>query len=142
MRPFATSKPGCEWGPPILAMGRLESSVNTIRRKAIESWWSFQPIKAGTQPPVPLAVQHADWPLTNIDRFVAARWEKHGLSAVADADPEVLLRRLRFDLTGLPPNEQESTEFVNRWQSLGSREELLKETVDRLLSSHEYAERW
>lgn len=120
---------------------RVVSQYDTS--KARESWWSFQPIKAVASPSMPVAVQHADWPLTNIDQFVAARWQIHGLSPVADAGPEVLLRRLRFDLTGLPPNEQESTEFVNRWQSSSqSREDLLKETVDRLLSSHEYAERW
>ena len=92
---------------------------------------------------MPVAVQHADWPLTNIDQFVAAGWQTQGLSPVADASPEVLLRRLRFDLTGLPPTEQESAEFVSRWKSsLQSREDLLKQTVDRLLDSHEYAERW
>ncbi len=120
---------------------RVVSQYDTSKAK--ESWWSFQPIQAVAKPSTPIAAQHADWPLTNIDQFVAARWETHGLSPVADVDPLVLLRRLRFDLTGLPPNEPESTEFVSRWQSSSeSREDLLKATVDRLLSSHEYAERW
>ncbi len=109
---------------------RVVSQYDTSKAK--ELWWSFQPIQAVAKPSTPIAAQHADWPLTDIDHFVGARWETHGLSPVADADRLVLLRRLRYDLTGLPPNQQESTEFVSLWKSSSeSREDLLKATVDR-----------
>lgn len=107
------------------------------------SWWSFQPMDAATTPPERLTGEHASWPQTDIDRFVAAGWSEHNLSPVEDADPRVYLRRLRFDLTGLPPSVDEVEEFVVRWDaSPRSREALIEETVDRLLESREYAERW
>jgi hypothetical protein len=105
-------------------------------------WWSFQRLKSVTAPSTTIATQFAKWPQSDIDRFVAAQWELTKLSPVADAEPLVLLRRLRFDLTGLPPSDQECEDFLKRWSSSGDRESLLKDVVDRLLDSREYAERW
>lgn len=105
-------------------------------------WWAFQPIKP-TQPPASVPPQFASWPLTSIDRFVASKWEEHGLSPVDDAEPHALLRRLRFDLTGLPPNENEVTYFLHHWQQEPDRRDaLIEKVVDSLLNSPEYAERW
>ena len=119
---------------------KVVSRYDTSQAK---SWWSFQSVKRVTAPTTQVAEQHADWPQTDIDQFVAARWEQHGLTPVEYADPLVLLRRLRFDLTGLPPSAKESVEFMAMWQSSPqSRATLLGDTVDRLLDSHEYAERW
>src|SRR5262249_19644330 len=66
-------------------------------------FWSFQPVKP---PPVP-AVRDASWPRTDIDRFVLARLEREGLRPVPVADRRTLLRRVTFDLTGLPPTPEE-----------------------------------
>ncbi|MCA9086517.1 MAG: DUF1549 domain-containing protein, partial [Planctomycetaceae bacterium] len=117
--------------------------VSRYDTSGARSWWSFQPIISVDPATMMIAPQHAAWPQTGIDRFVAAQWDSHGLTPVADAEPLVLLRRLRFDLTGLPPAPEEASEFVVRWEaSPQSRDRLLEETVNRLLASHEYAERW
>ncbi|MFK8114095.1 MAG: PSD1 and planctomycete cytochrome C domain-containing protein [Rubripirellula sp.] len=106
------------------------------------SWWSFQPIQSSIQPPQ-IAGEHSGWPVTDIDRFVAAKWDEYSLSPMSDAEPETLLRRIRFDLTGLPPTEQEIAFFTRHWKSSPqSRDDLLEKVVDALLNSHEYAERW
>lgn len=107
-----------------------------------KSWWSFQAIKS-VVPPTGISSRHADWPQTEIDWFVAAKWDQSGVTPANDADPQVLLRRLRFDLTGLPPSERESEEFIQDWQSSPeSREALLDNMIDSLLDTHEYSERW
>lgn len=119
-----------------------ETTVDKYDLSDANSWWSFQPIKF-IDPPTQISPRHADWPQTDIDRFVAASWEQAGVSPVDDADPQVLLRRLRFDLTGLPPGEREAEYFTKQWlASPESREALLDKVVDSLLDSHEYAERW
>ena len=97
------------------------------------AFWSFQPV---TNPPVP-AVAHADWPATDIDRFVLARLEKEGLSPVRAADKRTLIRRATLDLTGLPPTPEEIDAF-QRDTSPGA----FAAVVDRLLASSHYGEAW
>ncbi len=106
-------------------------------------WWSYQPLKSIKVSSAKIATQHADWPLTDIDRLVAAQWQRTGVSPVADAEPLVLLRRLRFDLTGLPPTLEETAYFEQQWNSQPDlRNELIEKVVESLLNSREYAERW
>jgi mono/diheme cytochrome c family protein len=85
--------------------------------------------------PLPTVVR-ADWEANWIDRFVLARLEAEGLAPAADADPVTLLRRLTFDLTGLPPTPAETATFLA--DSGVDRHEKL---VDRLLASPRHAER-
>lgn len=118
------------------------SKVSKYDVAEASSWWAFQPIRFKA-PPTNISPQHVDWPQTDIDKFVAAKWKHDGLDPVIDADPQVLLRRLRFDLTGLPPSQYESEYFTKHWRaSPASRQALLDKMVDSLLDSHEYAERW
>ncbi|MFM7074198.1 MAG: PSD1 and planctomycete cytochrome C domain-containing protein [Planctomycetota bacterium] len=103
-------------------------------------FWAFQrPVK--TPPPTP---KETTWPLSDIDRFVLDAQEKNGVTAAADADPSVLVRRLYFDLIGLPPTTQESEQFVRHIQGGGPHalETTLKQSVDRLLESSQFGERW
>lgn len=71
-----------------------------------------------------------------IDQIVASKLQSHGLSASPPASPEVLLRRISLDLTGLPPTIQEQDEFLK-----DPSDAALEQTVDRLLQSDAYAER-
>ena len=96
-------------------------------------FWSFQPVKA-MEPP---AVRDAAWNGTPIDRFLQAKRESLGLSPVALADKRVLIRRVTFDLTGLPPTPEEIEGFLTD-DSAGAFEKV----VDRLLASPAYGERW
>src|SRR5262249_22160897 len=76
----------------------------------------------------------------DIDRFVLAGLEAKGLKPVADADPRTLLRRLYFDLTGLPPTPADVEDFVNAYAE--KPQAALEMTVDKLLASPQFGERW
>src|SRR5436189_965537 len=87
--------------------------VDLIRRwiKQGAKWedhWAFVPPKAQ---PVPV-VQHANWARQPLDRFILARLEKEKLDPSAEADKTSLLRRVSFDLTGLPPTVEEQSAFL------------------------------
>ena len=74
---------------------------------------------------------------TAVDRFVLAKLEAKGLALSPEADRRTLLRRLTFDLLGLPPTPDEVEAFVN-----DKRPDAYERVVDRLLSSPAYGERW
>ncbi|HND51569.1 MAG TPA: PSD1 and planctomycete cytochrome C domain-containing protein [Pirellulaceae bacterium] len=105
--------------------------------KALE-WWAFQPIKQVAPPPS----RAGEWARTEIDRFIERGWAERGLRPVGDASGLQLLRRLRFDLTGLPPTEAEVSEFTAAGSDSRRRSALLEATVDRLLASPQYGEKW
>jgi hypothetical protein len=96
-------------------------------------YWAFQPLR---EPRIP-DVRDAAWPASPIDRFILARLEARGLKPAPDADPATLLRRLSFDLTGLPPTPEETEAFL-----ADPSPEATARVVERLLSSPAYGERW
>jgi len=98
-----------------------------------ERHWAFQPVKA---PPLPAVRQH-DWPRSSIDRFILAKLDERGLHPSAPADRRTLLRRLTFDLIGLPPTPEEIAAFEEDRAA-----DALAKVVDRLLASPHYGERW
>ena len=97
-----------------------------------QTWWSFRDL---TRPSVPRPV--SPWGENEIDRFVSAQLSKKGLSPSSRADRGTLIRRLSFNLRGLPPSPAEVDEFIND-RSPNAYERL----VDRLLASPRYGERW
>ena len=85
-------------------------------------------------------MKEAGWPRNDIDRFLLAELEAKGLRPVADADPRTLIRRLHFDLLGLPPVPEEVELFV---KDFAARPQAALETlVDNLLASPQFGERW
>lgn len=95
--------------------------------------WSYQPLDRPDEP----EVDDAAWCRTPIDRFILHALEQQGLRPLPEADRATLLRRVTFDLTGLPPTPAEIEAFVadddpRAWERL----------VDRLLDSRAYGERW
>jgi len=100
---------------------------------APDELWSLQPI-ADPEPP---KVKHTAWPQSDLDRFILARLEAEGLKPVRDAEPAKLLRRVYFDLIGLPPAPEEVDRFLN-----DPSPEAYEKTVDRLLASPHFGERW
>jgi len=98
-----------------------------------EAHWAFAPPR---KPAVPAAGPDG-WSRTTIDRFLAARWRGRGIEPVADADRYTLIRRLAFDLTGLPPSPQMVQAFVT-----DRSPRALERIVDRLLASPQFGERW
>jgi cytochrome c553 len=95
--------------------------------------WAYQPIQA---PAVPTVKQTA-WPRNDVDRFILAKLEAKGLQPSSEADKQTLMRRLYFDLVGLPPTPSEIDEFMN-----DNTPEAYAKLVDRLLASPHYGERW
>lgn len=95
--------------------------------------WSFQKL---TRPPVP-SVKDSGIVRSPVDAFVLAKLEERGLTFSPDADKTALIRRVSFDLIGLPPSPEEVTAFVTS-TSTTAYEELL----DRLLASQHFGERW
>lgn len=94
--------------------------------------WAFTPPKQPTLP----KVQNADWPQNAIDHFVLAKLEENDWTFAEPADKETLLRRVTFDLTGLPPTLEEINNFLN-----DKTADAYEKVVDRLLASEAYAER-
>ncbi|GDY20903.1 xanthan lyase [Verrucomicrobiota bacterium] len=95
--------------------------------------WAYQPVAAPALP----AVADTAWPRNEIDRFIRARQEAKGIRPGPDADRVTLIRRLSYDLIGLPPTPAEIDAFVND-RAAGADERL----VDRLLASPHFGERW
>ncbi|MCA9120309.1 MAG: DUF1553 domain-containing protein [Planctomycetaceae bacterium] len=109
-----------------------EEIVVRAESKADASWWSLQPI---SHPPPPTTAGHeSEHP---IDKFVRARLSEQGLLPSPAADRRTLIRRLYFDLVGLPPTPTEVADFVMD-DDPGAYEAL----VDRLLDSPRLGERW
>src|SRR5262245_6148924 len=95
--------------------------------------WAFLPM---ARPPVP-AVSHQEWVRNSIDAFIAARLESTGITPGARADRLALLRRVTFDLIGLPPTPEEMEAFL-----ADDSPQAYERVVDRLLQSPRYGERW
>ncbi len=104
--------------------------------------WSYQPVRDAAPP----AVHDQSWPLNDVDAFILAKQEAVGLQPGPEAEAHAWLRRVTFDLTGLPPTEEEIAEFLRETSDrsvLSDRSNNAHErVVDRLLSSKAYGERW
>ncbi len=98
-----------------------------------KAWWAFQP-RSRPEPP---SIERETWSRNPIDRFLLAKLEAEKLKPAPEADRVTLIRRLTFDLTGLPPTPEEVSAFV-----ADDRPEAYERLVDRLLSSPAYGERW
>lgn len=109
-----------------------DSIVVKERSKADKSWWSLQPIHAGAPPSAGIP---RDWSENSIDRFIHTKLATTGLHPNLPADRRTLVRRVTYDLTGLPPTPAEVAAFVGD-ESANAYEKL----VDRLLASPRYGE--
>ncbi|MHA3772412.1 PSD1 and planctomycete cytochrome C domain-containing protein [Verrucomicrobiota bacterium sgz303538] len=106
--------------------------------ESAKDWWAWQPIKKPAVPGVNTA-----WPRSDIDRFVLSGLEAKSLKPVTDADPLTLVRRIYFDLIGLPPSPKDAVEFQREYQASGANPKaVIGKLVDRLLASSQFGERW
>lgn len=107
-----------------------------VRQKpqADRDWWSLQPL-AAVEPPTSNVPD--DWRANPIDAFLYAQLAANGLRPNPPADRRIIIRRLSYDLTGLPPTPAEVDSFVND-PAVNAYERL----VDRLLASPRYGEHW
>jgi len=101
--------------------------------KEQREFWAFSPVKDYLPP----AVKNQAWCRSPVDRFVLAELEKKGLTPAKPADKLTLLRRVTFDLAGLPPTVDEIDNFLR-----DDSPDAFAQVVDRLLDSPRYGERW
>ena len=114
--------------------GSLEISQNSIRSTAISNeHWAYQPLSS---PEVP-DPQNRDWIKTPLDHFILTRLEQNGLSPNPRAGKVTWLRRVFFDLIGLPPTPEEVDAFIT-----DETPDAFAKITDRLLSSPQYGEKW
>jgi hypothetical protein len=113
------------------AAGVSKSAFDLNERK--RSHWAWQPMRPQNHPDV----RNENWPRDPLDRFILAKLEDKGLSPVQPADKRTLLRRLYFDVIGLPPSPEEIEAFLGDMSS-----DAIEKAVDRLLSSPHFGERW
>ena len=123
-----------------LAPGSLRAeSSSTLTDPAPElngpssAHWSLQPVGRPSLP----KVASADWPRGAIDHFILRRLESEGLQPASDAQRATLLRRVSFDLIGLPPSPEQLAEFL-----ADPNPDAYSRAVDRLLLSPHFGERW
>ena len=119
-KPQAATSPGNSTPP---------SEVLRTQRR----WWAYQPLHA-EQPP---AVRQAAWAQTEIDRYILAELEARDFAPAAPAERRILIRRVTFDITGLPPTTEDVDAFL-RDNSSGA----FARVVERLLASPGYGQRW
>jgi hypothetical protein len=101
--------------------------------KRKQEHWAWQPVRPRSLP----AVRNQNWPHTPVDHFILAKLEEKGLTPAAPADKRTLLRRIYFDLIGLPPTPEEVEAFLKDLSP-----DALAKVVDRLLASAHFGERW
>jgi hypothetical protein len=101
--------------------------------EAGRKFWAFVPPTKAPAPDVKLSA----WPRGDIDRFILSRLEQRNLKPVSDADRLTLVRRVYFDLVGLPPTPAQIDEFVS-----DQSPDAFAKLVDRLLASPQFGERW
>ena len=114
---------GATW-PDGVDLAKLDDPLNH---------WSFQPVRQLVSP----NTSESDWPRNEIDRFILARLHREGLRPSIEANRSEWLRRVYFDLTGMPPSPEDMAAFV---EDQGS--DAYERVVDRLTSSPRYGERW
>jgi hypothetical protein len=134
---IAHADPKRRMPPPSTGRTLTPAQIATIKQWIDEGaeWkqhWAYQPPRRPAAP----AVKNAKWPRNAIDRFVLARLEKEKLAPSPEADRTTLLRRLSFDLTGLPPTPAEVAAFL-----ADKTPNAYEKQVDRLLASPHYGER-
>lgn len=122
-----------------IASGAVWPESSSIREEARgitqddRNWWAFRPL---SKPPVP-KVRLQEWIANDIDRFVLAALEEKGMQPAPVGDKARLVRRLYFDVIGLPPTPEEIDAFVEN-----DKPTAWEELVDKLLASKHHGEHW
>ncbi len=119
-------------GAPWPAAAKVQSSAGRITPEQ-RAFWSFQPVRKSPPP----AVANSEWARQPVDRFIHAKLRERGLQPAPRAARNVWLRRVTFDLIGLPPSPEEMDAYLADKSAQADAK-----VVDRLLASPRYGERW
>ena len=119
--------------PRITKAGYVKTEIDIKKGK---EFWSFKkPVKSELP-----EINNQDWPVSDIDHFILAKLDSNGISPADDAKPETLLRRLYFDLIGIPPSPIDIKRYAEAWKK--DPKNAYSKEIDRLLASHRFGERW
>jgi mono/diheme cytochrome c family protein len=124
---------GAAYDKPLVGSAEAGDKKTLLVSDKDKQYWAYRPLQK-IEPP---AVKATDWARTPIDRFILARLEAAHLTPTTDADKRTLIRRVTFDLTGLPPTLDEVEQFL-----ADTSADAFEKVVDRLLASSAYGERW
>jgi len=113
----------------------VKTEDSTPKQYKAGELWSFKPVE---EPPVPKS--KSGWPRSAIDQFTHSKMAENDLDPASDAPPKTLVRRLYFDLTGLPPSFTEANAFAADFEKRGQA--AVATLVDDLLASPHFGERW
>lgn len=123
--------------PRVMEVAHIRSTVSEEDiQRARESFWAYQPPQ---KPELP-DLSDMRWASTPIDQFILEKLEQAELKPAADASASTVLRRLCFDLVGLPPTPQQLADFAKAWEQ--DADQAVETLVDELLRSPQFGERW
>ncbi len=120
-------------GAPLPAAAVVTPAATASTPRGGRDHWAFRPVREHAAP----AVADLKWPANKLDRFVLAKLDELHLVPAAPADRRTLLRRLAFDLSGLPPTADEVEAFA-----ADTRTDAVEHAVDALLASPRFGEKW
>src|SRR5262249_42025371 len=125
---------GAPYDKPLVTKSKKDEKAWTTKKVSEEDrqFWSFQRLR-GLTPPV--QIQNEKWCRTSIDRFILAPMESAGISPNPKVEKEQLIRRVYFDLIGLPPSPDDIQQFLN-----DPTPDAYERLVDRLLDSQHFGE--
>ncbi|MEM7011894.1 MAG: PSD1 and planctomycete cytochrome C domain-containing protein [Verrucomicrobiota bacterium] len=110
--------------------------TSVIDIEAGREFWAYKKPQQANVPQFPAG----SWPVTDIDRYIYKGLREANLEPVADADPATLLRRLHYDLIGLPPSPEQVVAFTKSYAK--DKAAAVAAAVDELLASPQFGERW
>jgi cytochrome c553 len=128
-------KDGAPWPAEMESKTAVAVKTQFPMDERIASHWAWKKIQ---RPDVP-TTKNSSWPISDVDRFLLVALENAGISPAGDADRRVLLRRLYFDLLGLPPTVEQQDRF---FQDPAETSMAMEKVVDELLASPQFGERW
>lgn len=124
---------GAPYDGPLVGEAQATAWIHRKIDEKAREHWAYQPLKN----PTPPQVKNATWVQNPIDRFILAKLEARGMTPNTKADKRQLLRRVSFNLTGLPPTPEEYAAFEK-----DNSPDALAKMIDKYLASEAYGERW
>jgi len=122
--------------PRVLKESKINTNITPEEIEKGRQFWAFQKPVFHSPP----TVKNQEWPISDIDRFILHGLEQQELTPSKDAEATIFLRRLSFDLIGLPPTPEQIQWLEKRWDQ--DREQAILHIVDSLLAKDEFGERW